>query len=134
MTSELAAGQPGYEDAETIQKLLVGLIGLIDTFSAEQRDAALFAFDDLYLPAANRRQEALRSIIKGKPAQTFLRPDRKWIMAQESRIYYYQYFDGHTMIGLNVFELDPVAQNVELVDHMPSRTRRTAEARLAAFT
>ena len=46
MTAEQAAGQPGYEDAETIQKLLVGLIGLIDTFSAEQRDAALFAFDD----------------------------------------------------------------------------------------
>ncbi|HEX4402739.1 MAG TPA: DUF3500 domain-containing protein [Galbitalea sp.] len=46
MTSEQTARQPGYEDAETIQKLLVGLIGLIDTFSAEQRDAALFAFDD----------------------------------------------------------------------------------------
>ena len=32
------------------------------------------------LPAhANRRQEALRSIIKGKPAQTFLRPGQTWI-------------------------------------------------------
>ena len=39
----------------------------------------LFAFDEIYLPAANRRQEALRSVIKGKPAQTFLRPERKWI-------------------------------------------------------
>src|ERR1700712_3128333 len=46
MTSEQTPGQPGYEDAETIQKLLVGLIGLTDTFSAEQREAALFAFDD----------------------------------------------------------------------------------------
>ena len=36
--------------------------------------AALFAFDESYLPAANRRQEALRSVIKGKPAQTFLSP------------------------------------------------------------
>ncbi len=44
--------------------------------------ASLFAFSDLYLPAANRRQEALRSVIKGKPAQTFLRPDRKWISGQ----------------------------------------------------
>jgi hypothetical protein len=35
-----------HEDPQTIQKLLVGVIGLIDTFSAEQRDAALFAFDD----------------------------------------------------------------------------------------
>jgi hypothetical protein len=35
-----------HEDPETIQKLLVGVIGLVDTFSAEQRDAALFEFDD----------------------------------------------------------------------------------------
>jgi hypothetical protein len=46
MTPENAATEPGYEDAETIQKLLVGLIGLLDTFSSEQREAALFAFDD----------------------------------------------------------------------------------------
>ncbi len=44
--------------------------------------AGLFAFDDFYLPAANRRQESLRATIKGKPAQTFLRPDRKWISGQ----------------------------------------------------
>ncbi len=35
-----------HEDVQTIQKLLVGVIGLIDTFSAEQRAAAVFAFDD----------------------------------------------------------------------------------------
>src|SRR5258708_6424128 len=34
------------EDSGTIQKILVGLIGLIDTFSAEQRGDALFDFDD----------------------------------------------------------------------------------------
>ncbi len=62
--------------------------------------AGLFAFDEFYLPAANRRQEALRSVIKDKPAQTFLRPDRKWISGQTttagqpSRIFYYQYFDA----------------------------------------
>ncbi len=44
--------------------------------------AALFAFDEFYLPAANRRQEALLSVIKGRPAQTFLRPDRQWISGQ----------------------------------------------------
>ncbi len=44
--------------------------------------ASLFAFDQFYLPAANRRQESLRATIKGKPAQTFLRPDRKWISGQ----------------------------------------------------
>ncbi|MEP6648500.1 MAG: DUF3500 domain-containing protein, partial [Lapillicoccus sp.] len=34
------------EDAATIQKLLVGVVGLIDTFSSEQRSAALLGFDD----------------------------------------------------------------------------------------
>jgi LPS export ABC transporter permease LptG/LPS export ABC transporter permease LptF len=75
----------------------------------------LFAFDELYLPAANRRQEALRSIIKDKPAQTFLRPDRKWISGQAgpsgspTRIFYYQFFDAtkNVFANLTVFEFDP---------------------------
>jgi LPS export ABC transporter permease LptF/LPS export ABC transporter permease LptG len=94
--------------------------------------AALFAFDEYYLPAANRRQEALLSIIKDKPAQTFLRPDRKWISGQTalpptshhhsllhpsdtaasddpSRIFYYQFFDAdrNVFANLTVFEFDP---------------------------
>ncbi len=74
----------------------------------------LFAFDELYLPQANRRQEALRSEIKGKPAQTFLRPDRKWISGQEAngsptRIFYYQFFDSDKDVfaNLTVFEFQP---------------------------
>ncbi|HEX7159111.1 MAG TPA: LPS export ABC transporter permease LptG [Edaphobacter sp.] len=75
----------------------------------------LFAFDELYLPAANRRQEALRSVIKDKPARTFLRPDRQWISGQTgasgdpSRIFYYQYFDAskNAFANLTVFEFDP---------------------------
>ncbi|WP_375400860.1 DUF3500 domain-containing protein [uncultured Amnibacterium sp.] len=35
-----------HEDPQTIQKLLVGVIGLMDTFSAEQRSAAVYGFDD----------------------------------------------------------------------------------------
>jgi LPS export ABC transporter permease LptG/LPS export ABC transporter permease LptF len=77
--------------------------------------AGLFAFDELYLPAANRRQEALRSIIKNKPAQTFSRPDRQWISGQTNnageptRIFYYQYFNAETdrFANLTVFEFDP---------------------------
>ena len=46
MTTGNSANVPAFEDPETIQKLLVGVIGLIDTFSAEQRAAAWFAFDD----------------------------------------------------------------------------------------
>ncbi len=46
MTTRTPATEPTHEDAQTIQKLLVGVIGLIDTFSADQRIAALFGFDD----------------------------------------------------------------------------------------
>jgi LPS export ABC transporter permease LptG len=102
---------------------------------------SLFAFDEFYLPAANRRQEALRNVIKGKPAQTFLRPDRKWISGQSSkqevrtavvtnlpnsnaaparqaepvRIFYYQFFDPdrNDFANLTVFEFDPATFTLE---------------------
>ncbi len=69
----------------------------------------LFGFDYYYVPAANRRQDALRDVIKGKPKQTYLNPDRKWIMGNDSRIYYYRYFDPaeKVMVDVNVFELEP---------------------------
>src|SRR5208283_26644 len=56
--------------------------------------AALFSFDQFYLPHANKRQDALRNTIKGKPTQTYLNPDRKWIFGQHSDIYYYELFDS----------------------------------------
>ncbi|WP_263366085.1 LPS export ABC transporter permease LptF [Edaphobacter bradus] len=75
----------------------------------------LFAFDEFYLPAANRRQEALRYTIKAKPARTFLRPDRQWISGQGGpsgtpmRIFYYQFYDPNKEVfaNLTVFEFDP---------------------------
>jgi lipopolysaccharide export LptBFGC system permease protein LptF len=54
----------------------------------------LFLSDQFYLPYTNKRQDALRNRIKGKPAQTYLRPDRKWIFGQHSDIYYYQFFSA----------------------------------------
>ena len=77
--------------------------------------AALFAFNESYLPDANRRQEALRAEIKGKPAQTFLLPGRQFISGQNgaagspARIFYYQAFDADRDIfaSLTVFEFDP---------------------------
>ncbi len=83
--------------------------------------AALFVFDEAYLPAANRRQEALLSVIKGKPAQTFLRPDRKWMTGQPApgtdaptRIFYYQFFDPdrNVFANITVFELNPADFNL----------------------
>jgi len=70
---------------------------------------ALFASDQLYLPYTNKRQDELRNKIKGKPPQTYLRPDRKWIFGQHNDIYYYQLFDPDrdTFGGITVFQFDP---------------------------
>jgi LPS export ABC transporter permease LptG/LPS export ABC transporter permease LptF len=69
----------------------------------------LFLSDQIYLPYTNKRQDALRNQIKGKPAQTYLRPDRKWIFGQHSDIYYYQFFDPDRDVfgGVSVFQFDP---------------------------
>jgi lipopolysaccharide export LptBFGC system permease protein LptF len=72
---------------------------------------ALFAFDHYWVPEADRRQDALRAEIKGRPAQTFLQPDRRWISGLHDRMYYYKYFDQaeHVMLGVNVYEIDPAS-------------------------
>ena len=74
----------------------------------------LFLFDEFYLPQANRKQEALRNIIKGRPPQTFLHPEQKWIFGQSHpgetrRIFYYQFFDPdrNEFANLTLFEFDP---------------------------
>ena len=70
---------------------------------------ALFAFDYYYVPDANRKQDAIRNEIKGNAPQSFLRPDRKYIYGQGSRIYYYRYFEPaeSVMLDVNVYEIDP---------------------------
>ncbi|HYK34647.1 LptF/LptG family permease [Alloacidobacterium sp.] len=75
---------------------------------------SLFLFDEAYLPAANRKQEALHNVIKGRPAQTYLRPDRKWMFGmpqagQPGRIFYYEFFDpdNDRFANITVFEFDP---------------------------
>jgi LPS export ABC transporter permease LptG len=69
----------------------------------------LFFFDQFYLPQLNKKQDALRNQIKGKPPQTYLRPDRKWIFGRHSTIYYYQFFDPDQdhFGSISAFEFDP---------------------------
>lgn len=76
--------------------------------------AGLFFADQFYLPHTNKRQEALHNEIKGKPAQTYLRPDRKWIFGQNNDIYYYQFFDtDRDQFGnITVFQLDKASFTV----------------------
>ena len=91
----------------------------------------LFVLDQWYLPYANKRVETLRNMIKGKPAQTYLRPDRKWIFGESRKndgaesnrkIYYYEAFDPdrNTFGSISAFELDP---------HSFRMVRRTYAAR-----
>lgn len=69
----------------------------------------MFALGEKILPETNQRQNALRNQIKGKPAQTFYRPDRQWIYGQSSRIYNYRFFDPYQNVfaDLSAFEFDP---------------------------
>ncbi len=69
----------------------------------------MFVLGDQYLPEMNQRQDALRNQIKGKPAQTYYRPDRQWIFGQRNRIYNYRFFDPdhNVFANLSVFEFDP---------------------------
>jgi LPS export ABC transporter permease LptG len=68
----------------------------------------LFAFDHYVVPQADRRQDALRAEIKGRPAQTFLNPDRKWIYGEDNRVFYYKFYDAdrNVMVDVNVFEME----------------------------
>jgi len=75
---------------------------------------SLFLFDEFYLPQANKRQDALRNVIKGKPAQTVTHPEQNWIFGQPrpgepGRIFYYRFFDAdlNEFGNISVFEFDP---------------------------
>jgi LPS export ABC transporter permease LptG/LPS export ABC transporter permease LptF len=69
----------------------------------------LLTLENTYLPYFNQRQDALRSEIKGKPAQTYL-PTRSWIKGTDDKVYNYELFDPDKNLfgGLNVYELDAV--------------------------
>ncbi|HKW19152.1 MAG TPA: LptF/LptG family permease [Terriglobales bacterium] len=88
--------------------------------------AGLFLADQFYLPHANKRQDALLNQIKGKPAQTYLNPYRRWIFGKHSTIYYYQFFDSdkNQFGNLTAFQFNPV--NFQLVRRIYSSQARWA--------
>ncbi len=87
----------------SIYRIITPVIG-----AAAVLAAGLFFADQFYLPHTNKRQEALHNQIKGKPPQTYLRPDRKWIFGENNDIYYYQFFDAdrNQFGNVSVFHLD----------------------------
>ena len=71
---------------------------------------SLYAFDQHWVPYADRQQDGFYNEIKGKPPQTFLNPEHKWVYnSSEGRFFYYKYFDAveRVMSGVNVYEVDP---------------------------
>ena len=93
----------------SLYRLVIPIVSIAAILSV-----CLFLFDQYYLPQANRRQEALRNIIKGKPPQTVLHPEHNWIFGQPragepGRIFYYEFFDPDRkeFANLSVFEFDP---------------------------
>jgi LPS export ABC transporter permease LptG/LPS export ABC transporter permease LptF len=75
----------------------------------------LFLFAQYYLPQANRKQESLRDVIKGRPPQTYLYPEEHWIFGPKAApgepgcIFYYEFFDADSneFANLSVFEFEP---------------------------
>ncbi len=88
----------------------------------------LFGFDHYVLPEANRRQDAIRNEIKGRPVRTYLRPDRQWTFGQGNRIYYYSYYDQTrgVMGGVNVYEFDPA--RFQLIRHIAAERAQWQES------
>jgi LPS export ABC transporter permease LptG/LPS export ABC transporter permease LptF len=92
----------------SLYRLMVPILSIAAILSL-----SLFLFDQYYLPQANRKQEALRNIIKGKPPQTVLHPEQNWIFGQPhpgepDRIFYYQFFDPERkeFANLSLFEFN----------------------------
>ncbi|MFZ0395025.1 MAG: LPS export ABC transporter permease LptG [Terracidiphilus sp.] len=93
----------------SLYRLIVPIVAIAAVLAV-----CLFLFDEFYLPQANRRQEQLRNIIKGRPAQTVLHPEQTWIFGhprpgEPGRIFYYKFFDRdrNQFDDLSVFEFDP---------------------------
>jgi LPS export ABC transporter permease LptG/LPS export ABC transporter permease LptF len=93
----------------SLYRLLIPIVSIAALLSV-----CLFLFDQFYLPQANRRQEALHNIIKGRPPQTVLHPEQNWIFGEPhpgepGRIFYYQFFDydRNEFANLSIFEFDP---------------------------
>ena len=70
-----------------------------------------FLMQEYVLPGCNQKQDALRDKIKGRRPQTYLRPDRKCMMGERAKIFYYNFFDEHRNLfgDLSVFEFDPAS-------------------------
>jgi len=90
--------------------------------------AALFSLDYYYLPEMNRRQDAIRDEIKGRPVRSYLRPYRQWTAGQSNRIFYHRFFDSEAKVlaGINLYDFSP--ETFELNRHVSAERARWDDA------
>jgi LPS export ABC transporter permease LptG/LPS export ABC transporter permease LptF len=93
----------------SLYRLVVPVVSIAAILSV-----SLFLFDEFYLPQANKRQDALLNVVKGKPPQTVNHPEQNWIFGdpwkgEPGRIFYYRFFDPdrNEFADISVFEFDP---------------------------
>ena len=101
-----ACGVSLYRLAAPVLALALGFSGM------------LFALDHYWLPQLNRRQDAIRDEIKGRPPRTFLRADRQWTFGLSERIFYHRYFDWNAQEMGPVFVYDFRHEPFELSRHL----------------
>ena len=91
----------------------------------------LFALNYYYLPETNRKQDAIRDEIKGRPVRTFLRPDRRWTFGRGERIYYHRFFDSRekAFAKVNVYDFDE--ESFQLVRHIAAERAHWDESESA---
>jgi LPS export ABC transporter permease LptG/LPS export ABC transporter permease LptF len=91
----------------------------------------LFALDYYYLPETNRKQDAIRDEIKGRPVRTFLRPDRQWTAGRRDRIFYHSFFDSRQKLlaGVKVYDFAP--EPFRLRRHISAERARWDDAQRA---
>jgi len=79
----------------------------------------LFALDESVLGPANRRAEAIRSVMKGLPADTRDSLSRQWVMNRAgTAIYHFNYFDSRQrqLLSLETYRFNPA------MDRLTERT------------
>jgi LPS export ABC transporter permease LptG len=87
----------------------------------------IWLVQDKMLPEANRRQNALRGVIRSGGAQTEVQTGRKWVSSADSRhIYAYSSLnvDGQYR-DLTVFNFDPESMHIENIYIAPRAFSRT---------
>jgi len=70
--------------------------------------AGLFVLQEYVTPYTNQKQDSLRNVIKGRPAQTYYQLGRNWIFGEDHRLYNYKHFDSKYDIfaDVSIYDLD----------------------------